>query len=111
MRPLNTKQRAFVAAYLRLGVGRSAAIEAGYAAPSAGKMASMLLADQRVQALLASTYTAQRAVADIELAANLAAERSDHVAMLKAIELRIQLGLVDGALPGIKVAVPNTAVL
>lgn len=102
MRPLNSKQRAFAAEYLRLGSGRAAAVAAGYSPNSAAKTASQLLRDPRIRRLIDGAYTQQRAVADIELAANLAAERSDHVAMLKAIELRISLGLVDGALPGSK---------
>ena len=47
---LNTRQKKFVEAYLQIGIGKEAAIEAGYSPRSAEQQASRLLSMPEVQA-------------------------------------------------------------
>lgn len=64
---LNARQKKFVLAYCRLGVGKTAAIEAGYSARSAEAQASVLLSDQKVSKAIRDQADSSRSntIADI----------------------------------------------
>lgn len=51
-KPLNIREEKFVAAYIRCGVGKDAAIEAGWSPRSARKTASLKLKDPRIMAAI-----------------------------------------------------------
>jgi hypothetical protein len=104
---LNLKQRRFVAAYLRHGVAKQAAIEAGYAERSARSQANRLLYHSPVvKAALAKEqkklqektgYSAEEGMKEAGQAMEFAKETGNANAYVKAVELRAKLNglLID----------------
>jgi hypothetical protein len=98
---LNLKQRRFVASYLRHGVAKQAAIEAGYSPASAKHTAHRLLYESpKVKAALAKEqkklqektgYSAEEGMKEAGQAMEFAKETGNANAYVKAVELRAKL--------------------
>ena len=91
---LSQKARAFALAYIRLGAGQAAAIEAGYSAKCAKVTASKMLCDPRVRAIIEKHGNEAAQKAELDAAYVLGRLRSiadcgeaKHGDQLKALEL------------------------
>ena len=95
---LNERQFRFVECYLRHGIGRKAAIEAGYPKAGASNVAGRLMKDERIKAMIeearkqvidSGAYGLVQAMRECDDAIAFAVQTKNANARVKAVELKV----------------------
>lgn len=108
--PLHPRQRAFVLAYLKCGIGAQAARDAGYAKAGARNRATLLMKVPSVRSAIAECrriitertgYDVVMAMAEFDAVITFAKATKNANAMCRAVELRAKMaGLLDAPSDG-----------